>query len=99
MGIIPPGAVVEEGMAVPEARGFGVADRVEVIACAAPRPIGPALGVAVMHGIVVHIVQRRPKMGLGADAPVGGAVKHGATGGALCDVPRARGAAVEAAKC
>src|SRR5205085_3320343 len=64
LGAIPIFAIIANGIIPPDTLRFHASHLSQVFPRAAPRPIGPKLHVSVMHGIVVHVIDRRPEMAL-----------------------------------
>ncbi len=60
---------------MPDARRFFCAKFGKVGGSAGPRPILPAVGVPVVNGVVVDVVEAGPEVAFGADGAVGATVE------------------------
>ena len=62
---------------------------------AAPRPVRPLINQTMMHGIVMHVIHRRPEMPVAANRAIRGAMKTSAAAGVVFPVPIERRVAVK----
>src|SRR5207249_3065937 len=93
--VIPLLAVVTDGIFFPYALGFGTSRLFQIFRRAAPGPFRPEAHVAVMHRVVVNVVDGREEVSFRTHEPLGGAMEHLPSPRVLFAVPSVAGASVK----